>query len=217
MTGLVLKDVLVMRRSLKTYILLMVFYLVMAMTGALPPTFALSFIEVILLVLPLSAFAYDEQARWDKCVLALPLSLRTVVKARYCFLLLLVLVSAALSGLLCVFFSLSGRSDALESSTSAAACLGAGMLIPAVMLPLNYKLGRERAQPFLYVVVIGAALAVFALSRLGLPGWLDLSFFRSMTDGQAAALFALCPLAGLAALFVSFLISCGIMGRKECC
>ena len=56
---------------------------------------------------------------------------------------------------------------------------------------------------------------IFALSRLGLPDWLDLSFFRSMTDAQAAALFALCPLAGLAALLVSFLISCGIAERKE--
>ncbi len=215
MTGLILKDVLVMRKSLKTYILLIAFYLVMSMTGTLPISFALSFLEVVLLVLPLSAFAYDEMARWDKCVLALPLSRRTVVKARYCFLLLLVLVSAALSGLLCVFFALSGRAEPLEGLASALACLGVGMLIPAIMLPLNYKLGRERAQPFLYVLVIVCALAVFVLSKLGLPSWLDLSFLRAMTDGQAAALFALCPLVGLAALFVSFLISCGIAERKE--
>lgn len=215
MTGLILKDILVMRKSLKTYILLMLFYLIMAVTGTLSVSFSVSFMEVILLVLPLSAFAYDEQARWDRGVCALPLSRRTVVKARYCFLLLLALVSAALSGLMCIFFTLAGRADALESSAAAAACLGTGMLIPAIMLPLNYKLGRERAQPFLYVIVIGGALVIFALSRLGLPSWLDLSFFRSMTDAQAAALFALCPLAGLAALLVSFLISCGIAERKE--
>ena len=125
------------------------------------------------------------------------------------------LVSAALSGLLCVFFSLSGRAAPLEGLASALACLGAGMLIPAVMLPLNYKLGRERAQPFLYVIVIGGVLVIFALSRLGLPDWLDLSFLRTLTDGQAAGLLALCPLAGLAALLVSFLISCGIAERKE--
>ena len=212
MTGLILKDILVMRKGLKTYLLLMLFYLVMGAVGALPITFALSFLEVILLVIPLSAFAYDEMARWDKCVLALPLSRRTVVKARYCFLLLLVLVSAALSGL---FFSLSGKAQPLEALTSSLACLGAGMLIPAIMLPLNYKLGRERAQPFLYVIVIGGALVIFALSRLGLPDWLDLSFLRTLTDGQAAGLLALCPLAGLAALLVSFLISCGIAERKE--
>ena len=215
MTGLILKDILVMRKGLKTYLLLMLFYLVMGAVGALPITFALSFLEVILLVIPLSAFAYDEMARWDKCVLALPLSRRTVVKARYCFLLLLVLVSAALSGLLCGFFSLSGKAQPLEALTSSLACLGAGMLIPAIMLPLNYKLGRERAQPFLYVIVIGGVLVIFALSRLGLPDWLDLSFLRTLTDGQAAGLLALCPLAGLAALLVSFLISCGIAERKE--
>ena len=215
MTGLILKDILVMRKGLKTYLLLMLFYLVMGAVGALPITFALSFLEVVLLVLPLSAFAYDEMARWDKCVLALPLSRRTVVKARYCFLLLLVLVSAALSGLLCVFFALSGRAAPLEGLASALACLGAGMLIPAIMLPLNYKLGRERAQPFLYVFVIGGALVVFALSKFSKYGLVDLSFLGSVSDKQAFLLFAPFPLVGLAALWISFHISSAIETRKD--
>lgn len=215
MTGLILKDILVMRKSLKTYILLMLFYLIMAVTSTLPPTFALSFIEVILLVLPLSAFAYDEQARWDRGVWALPLSRQTVVKARYGFLLLLVLISAALSGLLCIFFSLTGRAELLETLASVLACLGVGMLIPAFMLPLNYKLGRERAQPFLYVFVIGGALVVFALSKFSKYGLVDLSFLGSVSDKQAFLLFAAFPLVGLAALWISFHISSAIETRKD--
>lgn len=215
MTGLILKDILVMRKSLKTYILLMLFYLIMAVTGTLSVSFSVSFMEVILLVLPLSAFAYDEQARWDRGVWALPLSRRTVVKARYCFLLLLVLVSSALSGLMCIFFTLAGRADALESSAAAAACLGTGMLIPAIMLPLNYKLGRERAQPFLYVFIIGGALVIFTLSKLSSRGLVDLSFFSALTDTQIFTLFAALPVVGLAALFVSFRISCAIEEHKD--
>ena len=89
------------------------------------------------------------------------------------------------------------------------------MLIPAVMLPLNYRLGRERAQPFLYALVIGGALVIFALSKLSSRGPAELSPLSALSDGQTAALFALCPLAGLAALFASFRISCGIAERKE--
>ena len=215
MTGLILKDILVMRKSLKTYILLMLFYLIMAVTGTLSVSFSLSFMEVILLVLPLSAFAYDEQARWDRGVCALPLSRRTVVKARYCFLLLLALVSAALSGLMCIFFSLTGRAELMETLASVLACLGVGMLIPAFMLPLNYKLGRERAQPFLYVFIIGGVLVVFVLSKLSSRGLVDLSFLRALTDTQAISLFAAFLVAGLAALFVSFRVSCAIEEHKD--
>lgn len=215
MTGLILKDILVMRKSLKTYILLMLFYLIMAVTGTLSVSFSLSFMEVILLVLPLSAFAYDELSHWDKAVFALPLSRQTVVKARYGFLLLLVLISAALSGLLCIFFSLTGRAELLETLASVLACLGAGILIPAVMLPLNYKLGRERAQPFLYVFIIGGVLVVFVLSKLSSRGLVDLSFLRALTDTQAISLFAAFLVAGLAALFVSFRVSCAIEEHKD--
>ena len=215
MTGLILKDILVMRKSLKTYILLMLFYLIMAVTGTLSVSFSVSFMEVILLVLPLSAFAYDEQARWDRGVCALPLSRRTVVKARYCFLLLLALVSAAMGGLLCVFFTLAGRAEPLETLANVLACLGAGILIPAVMLPLNYKLGRERAQPFLYVFIIGGVLVVFVLSKLSSRGLVDLSFLRALTDTQAISLFAAFLVAGLAALFVSFRVSCAIEEHKD--
>lgn len=215
MRGLILKDILVMRKSLKTYLLLILFYLILSAAGGLPISFCLSFIEVLLMVLPLSAFAYDELSHWDKAVFALPLSRQTVVKARYGFLLLLVLISAALSGLLCIFFSLTGRAEPLETLASVLACLGVGMLIPAVMLPLNYKLGRERAQPFLYVFVIGGALVVFALSKFSKYGLVDLSFLGSVSDKQAFLLFAPFPLVGLAALWISFQFSSAIETRKD--
>ncbi len=215
MRGLILKDILVMRKSLKTYLLLILFYLILSAAGGLPISFCLSFIQVLLMVLPLSAFAYDELFHWDKAVFALPLSRQTVVKARYGFLLLLVLISAALSGLLCIFFSLTGRAELLETLASVLACLGVGMLIPAFMLPLNYKLGRERAQPFLYVFVIGGALVVFALSKFSKYGLVDLSFLGSVSDKQAFLLFAAFPPVGLAALWISFHISSAIETRKD--
>ena len=113
MTGLILKDILVMRKSLKTYLLLILFYLILSAAGGLPISFCLSFIEVLLMVLPLSAFAYDELSHWDKAVFALPLSRQTVVKARYGFLLLLVLISAALPAYSQAFLLCLGLSQVL--------------------------------------------------------------------------------------------------------
>ena len=89
MTGLILKDLLVMRKALKSYLMIMVLYAVLAYLDVLNYSFIITFIQVMLMVLPLSAFAYDEQAKWDRYAMSLPLGRVRVVGARYLFVLAL--------------------------------------------------------------------------------------------------------------------------------
>ena len=73
MTGLILKDFLVMRKTLKTYTLFLIFYAALAALGALPLATVTAMVQIILIMLPISAFSYDEFAKWDRYVLTLPL------------------------------------------------------------------------------------------------------------------------------------------------
>ena len=82
MTGLMLKDLLVMRKTLKTYALFLAFYAALAAAGALPLAAVTAMVQIIIMMLPIAAFSYDELAKWDRYVLTLPLGRRTVVKAR---------------------------------------------------------------------------------------------------------------------------------------
>ncbi|MEA4933008.1 MAG: ABC-2 transporter permease [Lawsonibacter sp.] len=217
MTGLILKDILVMRKTLKTYLLFLVFYAAMALFGVFSLNFVVAFIQVIVMMLPISAFAYDERAKWDRYAMALPLGRRTVVAARYSFVLLMLLISAVvgLSVGIALSFSDPG-SSMVEYLGTVLVSLGVGLLIADIILPLNYKLGPERARPYLYAVFFLPAIAAFGAAKLGmLDGLRNFSALDQMPDASVLGLFSLVPVAALAGLGVSYLISCRIVERKE--
>ena len=74
MYGLIWKDFLVLRKTLRLYVLFLLGYLGMALLGIFDLTFVTTFCVVILMILPISAFSYDEFARWDRYARTLPLS-----------------------------------------------------------------------------------------------------------------------------------------------
>ena len=73
MIGLITKDFLVMRKTLMSYLTLVVLYIVLAYLDLFDYGFIIAFIQVVLATLPISAFAYDELAKWDRYAMSLPL------------------------------------------------------------------------------------------------------------------------------------------------
>lgn len=131
---------------------------------------------------------------------------------RYLFVLLLMLAVAAIGAVSAVLLSFTGSADLWESLGTQLVSLGAALFIVDVMFPLNYRLGPEKARPFLFAVTFLPFILLFLLSKADI---LDLSFLDRLQPSQAAAGFALVPLAALAGLAVSFLVSCRVAERKE--
>ena len=115
MRGLIWKDFLVLRKTLRLYVLFLLGYLGMALLGIFDLTFVTAFCAVILMILPISAFSYDEFARWDRYARTLPLSPRQLVGGRYLFVLLLMLAVAAIGAVSAVLLSFTGSADLWES------------------------------------------------------------------------------------------------------
>ena len=215
MTGLIMKDILVMRKALTSYLFIMVLYAVMALLDIFNFGFIITFVQVMLMVLPITAFAYDEQAKWDRYAMSLPLGRSKVVGARYLFVLVLALCtfSLALFGIAIIY--LLQQEDLVEMLLTLMVSASIGLLVPAIILPLNYKLGAERARPYLYTVIFIPVIVVVLLSKLNL---LDLSALNALEALSPAFIIggaALLPLVGLAALFISYLISCRVAAGKE--
>jgi len=215
MIGLITKDFLVMRKTLMSYLTLVVLYIVLAYLDLFDYGFIITFIQMVLAVMPISAFAYDELAKWDRYAMSLPLGRSGVVRARYLFVLALTLltVAAGLAGTALLY--LTHQSDPLEMFVTLMVSTTIGLLIPTILLPLSYKLGPERARPFLYAIVFIPTIAVVLLVKAGV---LDMSLLKGMDLLAPTALAGgavLLPLAGLAALGVSYLISCRIAAGKE--
>lgn len=215
MTGLILKDLLILRKTLKSYAIMLAFYLAMAAMGLFDLSFVTSIINIIIMILPLSAFAYDEQAKWDRYALSLPLGRRAVVGARYLFVAILLLFVAVFGLLSCVLLSAMASQDLAESIAVLFASTAIGLFIADITLPLSYKLGPERARPYFYAVTFLPLVLFFGAYKLGFLDNVDLSWIDALPTANSLALFALLPLAPLAGLAISYFISCRIVDCKE--
>ena len=209
MTGLIWKDALVMRKNIRFYVIFMLAYFGLAVLGVFDASIVISFSTVIIMVLPISCFSFDETAKWDRFCRSLPLESRDIVGARYLFTLLILLVLAACSSMCAVALTLLdlGNASLIENLASMLGSLGAGLFIVNVMLPLCYKLGPERARPYLFAVVLIPFVGLFLLLRFGGDLGLSLEFLNQLPEINALGVIALLPLAGLACLGLSFLIS----------
>ena len=215
MTGLIWKDFMVSKRTVKAYLGIMIFYAALTVMGMFSVTFVTAFVSVMLIMLPISAFAYDEQAKWDRYAMSLPLGRIKVVGARYLFVLALTLLTmaAGLAGTALLY--LAHQADFLEMFVILMVSTAIGLLIPTILLPLSYKLGAERARPYLYAIIFIPVIAVVLLAKAGV---LDMSMLKGMDLLAPTALAGravLLPLAGLALLFVSYFISCRVAAGKE--
>ena len=210
MTGLVLKDFLVLRKALRTYVLFLIFYLILAIFGLFSISFITAFVQIIVMILPMSSFAYDDLAKWDRYAMTLPLGRRAVVRAKYAFVLLMILVAAAFALLSCVALSITAAQPVEENLAVGVGALSVGLLAVDVTLPLNYKMGPERARPFLYAIIFIPVILIVLAAR---AGWLD--NLEQLPLSVVLPLLCLIPLVILLGLPVSYLISCRVVEQKE--
>ena len=216
MRGLIVKDMLVMRKTLRTYALFLLFYLVMSALDLFSISMTTAVIQIIVMMLPMGAFSYDEMAKWDRYAMALPVGRRAVVAGRYCFALILGLGAALYGLVVCVLLSIfSGQDAMMENLLTVLVSLGLGLLYCDILLPLCYKLGPERARPYMYLVIFLPVILLFGGAQLGLFDALDLSFLDRMSQGALVGSFSLTAVIPFLAMGVSYLISCRIVEGKE--
>ena len=218
MTGLILKDFLILRKTLRTYLLFLIVYVGLAFTGVWSSGFVGGFVAIMVSVLPMNVFAYDKQAKWDTYGLALPVGRTKTVAARYLCVLILCLFTVVLEGVVGAVLFAAGKLESFGEYLVTGAVLGLfAVLINAVMLPFLYAFGPDRARVAL-IGVMGVAFAAVAallmvVSRGNALAWLE--SLGEPTPAQLAAIPVIAALAGLALLALSFLLSRHFYGRKD--
>ena len=226
MTGLILKDFLILRKTINIYAVFFVGFLALCITVDFPVSTIASFLSVIVMVLPLTAFNYDHAAKWEVYGLALPVSRTKTVAARYLLCLLLVVGVAVIAAAFETVLLLLDRGDsAWELLLTVCGCMGAGVLFNAILLPLIYRFGIERAKIIAFGLLICiAGLVTLWMVPLGGLRWLQsLDSIIGGPDGPTVVLSSGSPwpvVVGIAAACVillgaSFLLSRAIYQRKE--
>ena len=220
MTGLILKDFLVMKKVLRYYLFLMVVYSLFAFMGTFTYSIISGFAIIMGVMAPMSAFAYDEQAKWDKFAAATPVGRRGVVKARYLFSLLLLLGSGVLSILVSMGVVAFGKAEAdtwWEPILVVTVILLLGITLNAVILPILFKFGAEKSRVISMILfVVGFGGTFFLLTRLSRRGNLNLDGLGNALASLPPALLVAIPVVVIFALFwLSYRLSVGIYQKKE--
>ena len=217
MTGLILKDFLILRKTLRSYLFMLVVYVGIAFTGVWSADIVGVLMVVMVVMLPMNVFAYDKQAKWDTYGLALPVGRTKTVAARYVCVLLLCLLSVGLTAILGMMLYAAGRvEEPVEFLVSCSVTGLMAVLVNAIMLPFLYKFGPERARMMFFGIMGGIVLlGVAALFPLGGLEWLKALELAEPTPAQAAAIPVIAAIAGLALLTVSFLLSRHFYGQKD--
>ena len=201
MHGLLLKDWYQARKYCRSLLLIAV---VFSAVSVFPNNTMMAVYPLMLgALLPVTLHAYDERSGFLRYACAMPTSRRDVVAVRYVELLVALALGFAMLGAARTVGALCG----LRSAVSADALLVMALFsadIAAILLPLMFRFGTERARMMIFITV-GLLAALLLLTGNGLSDALG-----SMQALARCAVLA----AALAVLPLSFLLSLRIYRRK---
>lgn len=206
MKGLIIKDFLSLKRQAKTFAVMMVLYAVLGImlenAGML-----IGMVTVIISILPVTAMAYDEQAKWERYALTLPLSRTQLVVSKYILALLLIVVGIVLGlGMSCIVTLFKG--EAIDLTTLVAitlTCAGVGVFMNGALLPLLFKLGAEKARMMMMAIMILPTVILVIVAKMGL----------TINEGTLKMILILLPIFLVLLVVVSLFISIQIYKKKE--
>ena len=212
MKGLIIKDFLVMGKYLRTIAMLGVLYIgIGVFTGNM--AFPAAFIAVMMPTLITGSFGYDEQAKWERYGLSMPLSRRDVVASKYLLSLILSLAGMAVVLLISVLV------QAVRGSGIDLISIGMSLVIMVVLadyvisltLPCLFKFGYQRGRIALIFVMM-VPLGVIILSSMFLGEEFE-DLVRNFTPGLTALLVVIAVLVILPV--ASYRLSMRIYRGKE--
>lgn len=169
MKALIIKDLLALRKSLKTTAVMLVFFVVYALFMK-SATYLATMAVLFFSMLSVSSFSYDELARWEPFALSLPIGRRQVVLSKYALGVLLALVGS-LIGLAVSFAAplLGDTSDLGMRLVLVWVLFCVAVVFVSVLTPLIYRFGVERSRIFTIGVFALPTLLIYALMSLGIP------------------------------------------------
>ena len=164
MKGLIVKDLMVAGRQIRTALVIVLFYAVLFWRNVSVLVGLMSLMSMMTVV---SSFSYDEASRFISYAAALPVARRTIVRAKYALGFGLLALGAGGSALLTMLVGvLAGGLASLEALGAAAGCTLAMGFMLCLTLPLMFRLPVERARVFMTLAMIVPTLLIVTLMQV---------------------------------------------------
>lgn len=209
MLGLIKKDLFMMKSNIKTLLIILVVYGVMAYQEQMDLSFILPFMSVMIMI---STFSYDAYNNWDAYVSCLPNGRKNSVRAKYIATLLLILVTTVIVTLFMIVIGyLHTQSVDFESVLETIlVTFFATVLLQSFMYPSIYKFGVEKARIGIFIVVFGVAILGSVLFK-----YFDFNFIIQKLGFLNSYGLFLIPIITVIMIYISYKISETIYKNKE--
>lgn len=211
MTGLILKDLFVIKKTLVYLVVVMLLF--GGIYSSVDNSYFMSFfLSIMTISVVISTMSYDEFYHWDRYAATLPLSRRQIVGAKYLSALIFFAGGTVLA--LAVGLTIPTLHGSFLTLDEVAVILTAplvGMLGTAVVLPCYYRFGAQQSRLVMLVLYGVPSLVLVAVLRFS-PQLLD---GVKEAEISGAAVLGICAAVTAAALGLSYLLSVRIMERKE--
>lgn len=201
MSGLFLKDIMNLKQQAKLFFIAAIMYVVISFMKQDSSIFSV-FMVVFTVMIPMTAFAYDDKAKWDRYALTMPVSRREIVFSKY----LLVFAFALIAFLLSLFVSLWVTRNFHDSLTSSLTLFLVNLVLTSIVLPIFFKFGTEKGRIVLLALILIPTFVSLFASKLNLM----------MPDAATVhTLLSFAPFAGILIIVLSVFLSIKIYTHKE--
>jgi len=205
MTGLLIKDLLYLKKQARLMLLIFVFWGILLMTtGSGLKEFNAIFVTLIPM-LPMivitNSFAYDELSKWDAYSLSLPVTKGRIVLCKY----LLTLAMTVCTALIPLTATIVSGSTA-DVFAGIYAAFGAALVLCAILIPLFYRFGTQKARIALLAIVLVPWLGAFLLKQ---------AHFAGPSGAQIIFWLKVSPVLLILFFAGSYFLSCKIFQNKE--
>lgn len=202
MKGIVIKDLLTLKSSMKTVILIVILFGVMgAKSGS---AYMSTFASVYAAILPMTCMAFDERSRFNRYAVIMPVNLRDIVLSKYVVGLILAVVATAVAT---AMTALSGGSI----GETVAASIAIPMVYHSMLLPLMFKFGVEKSR---IIILAGVVVPAVGISFLEESGRLS-GVINALGSVQVSSALAYGAMVLIVIYTASVLISLAVCRNKE--
>lgn len=152
MTGLILKDLVNLKRYGRTLAIVIAIYAVMSFINKDASMFN-SIFTVVLAMITISSYSFDEAAKWDSYALSMPVNRKDIVKSKYYLLLIISALGLGVNLIFSIGINLYIGSDNLLKGFEFSLIGAMGLLfLNSIIIPFITKLGVEKARIIMIIV-----------------------------------------------------------------
>ncbi len=207
MKGLILKDLLNLRKYGKTVFLICAFYLILMLMMDSATVFG-GMIVLMFTITSITSFVYDSQCGWDVYAMSLPVSRKDIVLSKYVLSLFLAFLGGILSLLVFWLHGIFARTgNFLETLAVSYALFAVAVVFICILLPLVYRFGVERSRILIIAVVAIPTAVIMVLSQSGTVIEPD--------EKLISQVLGFSPLVLVVCVILSYLASGAIFNNKE--